>query len=163
MKKTIKTRLICAAARAASGSAQAVLGGLDVAFSDISPECIALAKKNAGRNGVQAQFFIGDLYEPVIGRFDLILCNPPYIPDAELPQACARGSLRTPVGARGRSGWARYLPAYRLSYEKYLNPGGALLLEVGKGQAGAVERLFGRESTVLLDVNGIERVVCVRL
>ncbi|MEL7610655.1 MAG: peptide chain release factor N(5)-glutamine methyltransferase [Bacillota bacterium] len=144
------------------GVGAAVLGGLDVAFSDISPECVALAKKNAGRHGVRAEFFTGDLFEPVNARFDLILCNPPYIPEGELP-ALSREVLHEPRLAL--SGGMDGLDVYRRiasGYEEYLNPRGLLLLEVGKGQAGAVRELFSHASAALLDHNGVERVVCVQ-
>lgn len=144
------------------GISAAVLGGLDVAFSDISPECIALAKKNAGKNGVQAQFFIGDLFESVTGRFDLILCNPPYIPDGELPGLAREVHYEPRLALAGGPDGLDIYRRIALRYEEYLYPGGALLLEVGKGQASAVKGLFGRGSTVFLDVNGIERVVCVK-
>jgi len=54
---------------------------------DLSPEAIELASANAERHGVldRIEFAQGDLLGPLEGReaFDLILSNPPYIPDHE--------------------------------------------------------------------------------
>ncbi len=48
---------------------------------DINPRAIAFARFNAALNGIgNVQFEVGDLFAPVSGhRFDLIVCNPPYV------------------------------------------------------------------------------------
>ena len=67
-------------------------------LSDISPKALSLAKKNAERNAVtdQVSFAQGDLFEAKTADgmtlretmneqpFDLICCNPPYIPSGEI-------------------------------------------------------------------------------
>ena len=53
-------------------------------FADVSPEALALAKRNAKRNGVDGAFFESDLFDRVPGAYDLIACNPPYLTGAEL-------------------------------------------------------------------------------
>ena len=67
------------------GISLAALGGLDVTMSDISGECVALARENAAKHGISAQFAEGDLFSALSGaRFDLIVCNPPYIPSGDI-------------------------------------------------------------------------------
>ena len=65
----------------------------NVVLSDISEEALALARENAALNGVRERisFACGDLLEASLtetggplGRFDIICCNPPYIPGAEI-------------------------------------------------------------------------------
>jgi release factor glutamine methyltransferase len=52
--------------------------------TDISDDALAIAKENAIRLNADVTFLQGDLLEPVQGqRFDLVVANPPYIPDAE--------------------------------------------------------------------------------
>lgn len=46
---------------------------------DISEDALAVARENAGRLGIQADFRQSDLLEKVEGRFDMIVSNPPYI------------------------------------------------------------------------------------
>ncbi|RLJ01946.1 MAG: protoporphyrinogen oxidase [Candidatus Aenigmatarchaeota archaeon] len=49
--------------------------------ADINPEAIETAKKNAVLNRIQnVEFIVSDLFENVIGKFDVILFNPPYLP-----------------------------------------------------------------------------------
>lgn len=144
------------------GVSVAVHGGLKAAFSDVSAPCVALAKKNAERNGVSAEFLTGDLFEPVRGRFDLILCNPPYIPEGELPVLAREVQFEPRLALAGGPDGLNVYRRIASRFEEHLNPGGALLLEVGKGQAAQVRELFARESSTLFDDNGVERVVCVR-
>ncbi len=54
---------------------------------DLSPSALAVARANAERNGVAARLTLhsGEWFEPVGDeRFDLILSNPPYVPEAEI-------------------------------------------------------------------------------
>lgn len=58
--------------------------------TDISPEALKVAKRNAEFHGVsdRIEFREGDLLAPIEGeRLDLIVSNPPYVPSAELEQA----------------------------------------------------------------------------
>ncbi len=142
------------------GISLARLGGMEVAFSDISSECIALTRENATMNGVAGRFFQGDLFENVIGKYSLICCNPPYIPSTDIP-SLQREVLWEPLLAL--DGGDDGLELYRriaLDYKKHLLPGGHLLLEVGCGQAEQVMEIFGG-GYALKDLCGIERVVVI--
>ena len=44
---------------------------------DVNERALDLAKKNASRNGVEAQIFSSDVYEAVEGVFDHVISNPP--------------------------------------------------------------------------------------
>jgi HemK-related putative methylase len=60
----------------ASGHCESVLG------VDISPRAVEFGRFNAALNGVRnAEFVLGDLFEGVDGTFDLVVANPPYLPD----------------------------------------------------------------------------------
>ena len=57
------------------------LGARNVVATDISDRAIKIAKRNAEINGVEIDFRVGDLFNPVRGElFDLIICNPPMTP-----------------------------------------------------------------------------------
>jgi release factor glutamine methyltransferase len=61
-----------------------------VAASDISAAALEMARVNAQRHGVAArvEWLEGDLLEPFIARRiapDILVSNPPYIPDGDLP------------------------------------------------------------------------------
>ncbi len=54
--------------------------------TEISAPALAVARENAERNGVadRVRFFEGDLLAPVAGeRFDLVVSNPPYVPEGD--------------------------------------------------------------------------------
>ena len=57
------------------------LGAGNVVATDVSDRAIKIAKRNAEINGVEIDFRVGDLFNPVRGElFDLIICNPPMTP-----------------------------------------------------------------------------------
>lgn len=57
---------------------------LDVYATDISQEALDVAKKNAELNQCQVTFLQGDMLLPLKGRkFDILVSNPPYIPEDE--------------------------------------------------------------------------------
>lgn len=58
-----------------------------VAATDISPRALAVAKKNAAALGAEVAFGTGDLTGPLNGNtFDILVSNPPYIPQREMEQ-----------------------------------------------------------------------------
>lgn len=142
------------------GLCLAKLGGLAVTLADISPEAIALARENALQNGMRVQFAEGSWFSPIAGKYDMIVCNPPYLTTAELralqPEVAYEPALALDGGADGLAAYRSIHAAYRA----HLAPGGSLLLEVGAGQAAKVAALFGA-ARVLPDLNGIGRVVVV--
>ena len=54
------------------GVSLAKLDGARVAFADVSPDALALAQRNAARNGVDGIFYESDLFTHVPGVYDLI-------------------------------------------------------------------------------------------
>lgn len=150
------------------GIALARLGGLKADFSDISPAALSLARENAARHNVEGRFYESDLFSAVPGKYDLIACNPPYLTRAQM-ETRQRELLAEPENALfgGEDGLDLY---HRIAgeYRAWLNTGGTLLLEVGAGQAEAVEGLLRAnadtpvETRRIRDLNGIERVVTAR-
>lgn len=142
------------------GVSLAKLGGFEVTFADISPDCLALARENAALNGVSGKFLLTDMFSDISDSFDLICVNPPYIPTSELASLQAEVK-REPVLAL--DGGADGLDFYRRisrDYAAHLNPGGHMLLEVGIGQAEGVGAMF-RRPRIVKDVCGVDRVVVV--
>lgn len=138
------------------------LGGLAVTASDVSPACIALAERNAARHRAAISFVVSDWFENLPGAYDLIVANPPYLTHAELehcqPELRYEPALALDGGPDGLDSYR----ALAAQCRAHLNPGGAILLEVGAGQAAAVAALFGGRAETFRDLAGIERVVCIR-
>lgn len=137
-----------------------------VAAIDLSSEALAVAQENAALNGVagRIRFFAGDLLAPVADeRFDLIVSNPPYIPEEDRATLAVEVRAHEPelalfAGADGLDIYRRLIPAAFAALE----PGGWLLLEIGYGQSEAIAALmaaagFG-EVGFTADLQGIPRV-----
>lgn len=122
--------------------------------TDLMPEAVALATRNAGRCGLsaRAEFQQGSWTDGVTGCFDVIVSNPPYIPADDIaalaPEVREYDPLTALVGG-GEDGLDCYRTLVPLAAER-LEAGGLLALEVGVGQAGAVATLL--EETGFIDV-----------
>lgn len=117
---------------------------------DIAPAACALAAENADALGLsgRAEFVAADWRELPLSvtqrRFNLVLCNPPYIPDGMIDGLAPEVARFEP--RRALAGGPDGLDAYRAVLPvaaALLGPGASLLLEVGAGQAALVEALFG--------------------
>jgi len=144
--------------------------------TDLSGDTLKLARKNVARYALQERVMLsqGDLLGPLPAdlRFDVIVSNPPYVSEAELPtlQPEVRDyepalALSGEPGAAGEDGSGLHRRLLAAS-PAYLTPGGWLLMEVGQGQAEAVAqsaRDLGYEDVAIRqDMAGIGRVVLGR-
>ncbi len=140
--------------------------GAEVTASDVSRDALALARENAQKLDAAVRFVQGDLFAPLAGeRFDVIVSNPPYIPE-EL-----RGKLQAEVEKEpalalfaGKDGLDFYR---RIAAEapEHLTPAGRLCLETGDGQGEAVKALLNEgfsDIQIISDLNGLPRVVSAR-
>jgi release factor glutamine methyltransferase len=110
--------------------------------SDISHEALALARRNAARNGVahQIRFVRSDWFSEIHESFDLIVSNPPYVPTGYLESAELQYEPRLALDG-GEAGLDAIERIIRES-PAYLRPRGALYLEIGSEQGGCVRELF---------------------
>lgn len=137
---------------------------------DISNIALAVAAQNASRHNVADRLMLrqADLFENATGPFDLVVSNPPYIPDADIEtlQPEVRDFEPLAALAAGADGLAVIRRIIR-DAPSHLRPGGFLLIEIGYGQAKRVEHLFAAESwekvDFLGDLQGIARTVRARL
>ena len=133
---------------------------------DRVPAAAALARQNAGNLGLgdRARFVVADWAAPIIGRFDLVLCNPPYIESAGIPGLMPDVARHEPASAL--DGGADGLAAYRIvtaALPALLAPGGRAVLELGQGQRAAVADLARaaglRPLLCRADLAGVERAL----
>ena len=143
------------------GISLAALSGAAVTLADISVDALALARENAEKNGVCARVMETDLFSNITGSFDLIACNPPYLSDADMAALQREVRFEPALALYGGEDGLDFYRRIRTEYAAHLNQRGALLLEVGFGQAAAVCALFGENAYVLRDLCGVERVVAV--
>jgi release factor glutamine methyltransferase len=137
----------------------------EISTIDLSPAALEVARQNAERNNVRVRFLQGDLLEPVNGeQFDLVVSNPPYLPESDRKSLAVEvrdyePSLALFAGRDGLDIYRRLIP----SSPQVLGPGGYLLLEIGFGQAESVAGLLTaagfRHIERTSDLQGIPRVL----
>lgn len=136
---------------------------------DISEEALKVARENAQRLGVKAEFVQGDLFEPVPEKkFDMIISNPPYIETAVIETLMPEVREHEPMQAL--DGMEDGLFFYRKIVDKstgFLTKGGWLLFEIGYNQGEAVSELMTAQGfqniAILKDYAGLDRVVLGQL
>jgi release factor glutamine methyltransferase len=136
---------------------------LRVGGSDLSPAALAVARANAARLGLPVDFVPGDLLDGPPGPFDAVLANLPYVPTAELARLEPEVSRHEPRlaldGGPDGLDLIRRLVAQATSVP-------LLALELGAGQADAVERLLGDAGFAAVerrrDLAGLDRVLVAR-
>lgn len=133
---------------------------------DASAETLAVAARNAERLGLagRAAFGLGDWGQGLSGPFDLIVSNPPYIRDGEIAGLAPEVARFEP--RRALAGGADGLDCYRAlapDIARLLAPGGLAVLEVGQGQADAVEAILAatglKPAGRRADLAGIDRAI----
>jgi release factor glutamine methyltransferase len=112
---------------------------------DLSEAACGIARENAAALGLsaRARFFVGDWDAALEARFDLVLANPPYIPEGEIPGLApevARFEPRLAL-AGGPDGLACYRALAPVLRHR-LAAGGHALVELGAGQGNAVAGLM---------------------
>jgi release factor glutamine methyltransferase len=138
---------------------------------DVSEAALRMARQNAARHetGERVQFHAGDGFTslPQGIVFDLIVSNPPYIPNAEIPSLQPEVRDFDPVLAL--DGGVDGLDFYRrlaTDCSTFLKPGGRLMVEFGDGQAAAVADLLTPHGwsvdAVEKDYSGRERILIAR-
>ena len=141
-------------------------------LADLDRRALLLAKRNTllCRVSGRALCAEADVHagpSPRLGNFDLVACNPPYIPAREVD--ALDPSVRDYEPRLALDGGEDGLDFYRSLFGRWkpaICPGGWLVLECGEGQSMAIRRLAeetGLEPTdTLLDSRGTERTLVFR-
>jgi release factor glutamine methyltransferase len=138
---------------------------------DDSPGALAVAAANAHRHGVadRVRCLQGDLLDPLPGPVDLITANLPYVTTGEWESLSPEIRDYEPRDALdgGPDGLA-HIRRLLMRANSYLRPGGAILLEIGASQGGAVSTLarqhFPKAGVQLhQDYAGLDRLLVVQV
>ncbi len=128
---------------------------------DASADALSLARENAERTGLagRVELVRGDLFAGVAGPFDLVVSNPPYVAESELPTLEPEVRDWEPREALVGEGVTEAIAA---GAREVLVPGGALVLETGGGKAGEAVGLLDQlgyvEVRVTADLTGLTRI-----
>lgn len=135
---------------------------VSVTASDLSDAAIMLAKENARYNSVSIDFVQSDLFTNVHGRYNLIVCNPPYIKSSDIPNLQREVKNFEPkIALDGGDDGLDFYRRISKSIRSYLAKDGILLLECGEGQAEDILKLFEKRdyAMVMKDLSGVDRFI----
>jgi len=140
-----------------------------VTLADISPDAMSVAKQN-----IKGQKLSGRVScvkadalqkpESFLGKFDMIVSNPPYITTAEMAQLpLSVKDFEPHLALHGGDDGLIFYRSIAQNYKEALKPGGFLCLEFGMGQGDAVCRILEEQGYTILertkDFNNRERAV----
>ena len=133
---------------------------------DISAAAVSLARANAARHGLggRASFAVGDWGAALAARFDIVVCNPPYVTEAAWASLAPEIVQYEPNAALagGQDGYACYRKLAP-QIADLLAPAGLAAIEVGTGMADNVATLFDAAGLAEIergrDLAGIDRCV----
>jgi release factor glutamine methyltransferase len=146
---------------------------VEVVCTDVSADALAVASANLaglGRPARRVRLLEGSWFEALPdelrGRFDVIVSNPPYIAAGSdlLPTEIA--DHEPPVALYSGSTGLEATDEILSGSVDWLAPGGAVVLELADGTAGAVRNLAASagllDASVQNDLAGLERIFTAR-
>lgn len=148
--------------------AAASLTDATVVAADISADALKVARGNIDKFnlGDRVELVQSDMFASIEGKYDLIVCNPPYIPSGDIAGLEREVKDHEPLKALdGGEDGLDYYRILAMDASAYLDNAGYLALEVGAGQAGAVKEMLAAsyDVEIIKDMQGVERIVMARL
>jgi release factor glutamine methyltransferase len=142
-----------------------------IVATDVSPQALALARRNAERHQVaeRIRFLEGDLLEPLDAPVDVIAANLPYVRSGDFEAAPPEIRQHEPrLGLDGGPDGLRVIERLLRQAPSWLKGGGALFVEIGEEQGEAARRLAAEafpqaRIEVRKDLSALDRVLVVRV
>ena len=166
-----QTRLLdmCAGSGCVGLAVAANVPGCRVVLADVSEQALAICRTNMLRNSLSRhvtaiEVDAMDTPPALLGAFDVIVSNPPYIPTRDLQTLDRSVRDYEPVSALdGGPDGLYFFRAIATNWSTLLKPSGNLALECGEGQADSVREILEdsgfKDIKTYPDSLGIERVV----
>ena len=130
---------------------------------DISFNAIKVASRNSKNLNLdnRIQFIVSDWFNSIKGKFDLIVCNPPYIESSKISLLPNEVKLYDPHGAI--DGGIDGLNSYRTiasEISQFINPNGKIIFEIGFSQEHQVINIMKQYGFInLLKVKDLSNIV----
>jgi ribosomal protein L3 glutamine methyltransferase len=142
---------------------------IHVSACDVSAPALAVAARNLDRHGLstQIELFHGDLWSPLPdpideNRFDLIVCNPPYVNAASMLALPAEYHAEPALALAGGEDGMDLIRKIIANASDYLSERGALVLEIGN-EVEHFHKAFPQIPVIWMDVSaGNEQVLLIQ-
>jgi ribosomal protein L3 glutamine methyltransferase len=131
--------------------------------TDISRDALAVAKSNVQRHdlGKRVRLVQGDGFQAAPGRFDLILCNPPYVNQTSMAALPAEYLAEPKLALAGGADGMDFIRKLMAEVKQHLSDHGVLVLEVGNERAH-FEAAFPKQACVWLPTSaGDDQVLLI--
>ena len=137
-----------------------------VDLADVSKEALKIAKQNAKLNHAKVTVVQSDMFADIKGKYNVIVCNPPYIESDVIDTL--DDSVKNYEPRIALDGGADGLKFYRILSEQahlHLSKNGLLVLEIGYNQGEAVKTLLQDkfDVEVMKDYSDNDRIVIAKL
>jgi ribosomal protein L3 glutamine methyltransferase len=105
--------------------------------TDLSADALAVAQRNMQRHGLADRITLaqGDGLQAAPGRYDLILCNPPYVNNASMLALPSEFKAEPRMALAGGDDGMDFVRPLLAQVVHHLNPNGVLVLEIGHERA----------------------------
>ena len=163
-RKTIDRYLdLCTGSGCIGISLASELNIKSVTLADISKDSLEVAKKNADIYNIDADFIESDLFSNIVGEFDLITINPPYVPlnrkrILDKTVIDYEPNLALFADNDGLSIIKKFIQ----EYDKYLTDDGLVLMEFDESQGDAISKLLEEKKVnfkIYKDYSNMDRFV----
>ena len=140
---------------------------MDVTITDISERTLDVARKNSEKLAADVNILCGDMLEPLEGKFDILVSNPPYIPDEEFVMSLVKDNEPNIALFGGKDGLKFYNIILR-DAKRILNDNAIIAFEHGYDKKNEIEGLakhYFPKSRVetLKDYEGRDRMTLIYL
>ncbi len=139
----------------------------EVVSADCSEAALEVATKNAALHNADITFVLSNLFEDVHGKFDLIVCNPPYVRTEDIGVE-DKWVLKEPrIALDGGIDGLYFYRRILATAKEHLRTNGMIIFEIGYDQASALEQIAQENGyhgvRVYKDLANRDRVVTIRV
>ena len=139
----------------------------EITSVDYSEAALDVAAKNAALHNSDINFVHSNLLEAVNGRFDIIVCNPPYVRTMDIGVEDVLTLKEPRMALDGGLDGLFFYRRILSTVQKNLQPNGMIMFEIGYDQAKDIQsianKLGYREIHVYKDLAKRDRVVTIRV
>lgn len=135
---------------------------VNLTLADISSKALKVCKKNCKKHKIEAKRIKTNMFNKIKEKFDLIICNPPYIEsDTVLNLSDDVKKFDPKISLDGGQDGLKFYNILYENVDKFLNTNGKCIIEIGYNQGHLIEKFKEKYKNVKLikDYNSLDRVI----